>query len=75
MMTMDTKLIPQKIIDLLQRSGALKFDELYKQVKKAYGEFSEEDLNTMLMRMEIQGLVKVYRIPRGKRRVELARVS
>lgn len=69
---MDTKLIPQKIIELLQRNGALKFDELHKRVKKSFNEFTEEDQNSLLMKMEIQGLVKVYRIPKGKRRIELA---
>ena len=69
---MDVKLIPAKIVETLERTGALKFDELYKTVKKANSEFSEGDLNILLMKMEIQGLVKVYRIPRGKRRIELA---
>lgn len=69
---MDTKLIPAKIIELLERNGALKFDDLYKRTKKDQRGFSEDDLNNFLMRMEIQGLVKVYRIPRGKRRIELA---
>ena len=69
---MDTKLIPPKIIELLERNGALKFDDLYKRVKKFNSEFNENDLNNQLMKMEIHGLVKVYRIPRGKRRVELA---
>ena len=69
---MDTKLIPPKIMELLERNGALKFDDLYKRVKKFNSNFTEQDLNTQLMKMEIQGLVKVYRIPRGKRRVELA---
>lgn len=69
---MDTKLVPPKIIELLERNGALKFDDLQKRVKKSFSSFNEEDLNILLMKMEIQGLVKVYRIPRGKRRVELA---
>lgn len=69
---MDTKLIPQKIVELLERYGALKFDDLFKRVKKFNSGLNENDLNNQLMKMEIQGLVKVYRIPRGKRRVELA---
>jgi len=69
---MDLKLMPAKIIELLERNGALKFDELYKKTKRIQSGFAEDDLNTLLMKMEIQGLVKVYRIPRGKRRVELA---
>lgn len=69
---MDVKLITPKIIELLERNGALKFDDLHKRIKKTNSSFTEDDLNTMLMKLEIQGLVKVYRIPRGKRRVELA---
>jgi len=69
---MDVKLIPPKIVELLERNGALKFDQLYKMIKKSNSGFNENDLNTLLMKMEIQGLVKVYRIPRGKRRIELA---
>lgn len=69
---MDTKLIPAKILELLDRNGALKFDDLYKRTKKTHSGFTEESLNSLLMKMEIQGLVKVYRIPRGKRRIELA---
>ena len=71
----DVKLIPAKVVELLERNGALKVDELHNRVKKTYSGFTEEDLETLLMKMEIQGLVKVYRIPRGKRRVELAQVS
>lgn len=70
---MDAKLIPVKILELLERNGALKFDDLFKRTKRTYSDFTEQNLNTLLMKMEIQGLVKVYRIPRGNRRVELAR--
>ena len=69
---MDSKLIPVKLIELLERNGALKFDDLYKRVKKSHNGFTEDDLNTLLFKMEIKGLVKVYRRPRGKRRIELA---
>jgi len=69
---MDEKLLPTTIIEQLERSGALKFDELLKQVQKRHEGLSEGELNIMLMKMEIQGLIRVYRIPRGKRRIELA---
>jgi DNA-binding HxlR family transcriptional regulator len=71
-MTMDEKLLPTTIIEQLERNGALKFDELLKQVQKRYDGLNESELNTMLMKMEIQGLIRVYRIPKGKRRIELA---
>lgn len=69
---MDKKLIPSTIVGLLKRTGALKFDDLYKRTKKQHSGFSEDHLNTLIMRMEIQGLVRVYRLPKGKRRIELA---
>lgn len=69
---MDEKLIPSTIVGFLKRSGAIKFDDLYKKTKKQHSGFSEDHLNTLLMKMEIQGLVKVYRLPKGKRRIELA---
>jgi len=69
---MDEKLLPTTIIEQLERSGALKFDELLKQVQKRHEGLSESELNIMLMKMEIQGLIRVYRIPRGKRRIEVA---
>ena len=69
---MDIKLIPAKILELLERNGALKFEDLYKRTKKVHIGFTEDALNNLLMKMEIQGLVKVYRIPRNKRRIELA---
>ena len=69
---MDEKLLPTTIIEQLERSGPLKFDELLKQVQKRHEGLSEGELNIMLMKMEIQGLIRVYRIPRGKRRIELA---
>jgi DNA-binding HxlR family transcriptional regulator len=71
-MTMDEKLLPTTIIEQLERNGALKFDELLKQVQKRYDGLNESELDTMLMKMEIQGLIRVYRIPKGKRRIELA---
>lgn len=70
---MERKLIQSTIVDLLKREGALTVDNLYKRTKKRHSILSEDDLNKRLMRMEIQGLVKVYQMPRGKRRVELAR--
>jgi len=69
---MDEKLLPTTIIEQLERNGALKFDELLKQVQKRHDGLNESELNTMLMKMEIQGLIRVYRIPKGKRRIELA---
>ena len=68
---MQWKLLPSVIVDTLKRNGALKFKELHKRTKKRFNGLSENDLESMLMKMEIQGLVKVYHLPRGKKRIEL----
>ena len=70
---MEQKLTQSTIIDLLKREGALTVEDLYKRTKKRHSSLTNDDLQKRLMRMEIQGLVKVYQMPRGKRRVELAR--
>ncbi|MCW4050776.1 MAG: hypothetical protein NWE89_13680 [Candidatus Bathyarchaeota archaeon] len=69
---MDKKLLNTTILELLNRSGALKYDQLLKQIKKSYKGINENEMDNTLMKMEIQGLVKVYRIPRGKWRIEPA---
>ena len=70
---MEQKLTQSTIVDLLKREGALTVEDLYKRTKKRHSSLTNDDLQKRLMRMEIQGLVKVYQMPRGKRRVELAR--
>jgi len=69
---MDRKLLPTTIIELLERNGALNVEEMLKKAVKRHEDLTELELEKYLMKMEIQGLVKVYRMPRGKRRIELA---
>jgi hypothetical protein len=69
---MDRKLLPTTIIELLERNRALNVEEMLKKAVKRHEDLTELELEKYLMKMEIQGLVKVYRMPRGKRRIELA---
>ena len=69
---MDAKLIPSNIVEALGRSGAQEFDELLKQVQKYQSGINETEFSKILMEMEIQGLVRVTRMTRGKKRIELA---
>jgi hypothetical protein len=59
-------------MELLERNSALKVDELLKRANTRHDDLTELELEKALMKMEIQGLVRVYRMPRGKQRVELA---
>jgi DNA-binding PadR family transcriptional regulator len=68
---MDAKLIPSNIVEALGRSGAQEFDELLKQVQKYQSGINETEFSKILMEMEVQGLVRVTRMTRGKKRIEL----
>jgi len=72
-MRVNDRLIPTTIVEALGRSGALTVDSLYKRVKKLHGDPGSKYFNDTLMTMELQRLIKVYRMSGDKRRVELAR--
>lgn len=72
-MCVNDRLIPTTIFEALGKSGALTADSLYKRVKKIHGDPGSKYFNDTLMTMELQGLVRVYRMSGDKRRVELAR--
>jgi DNA-binding HxlR family transcriptional regulator len=69
---MDAKLIPSTIVEALGKSGAQEFDDLLKQVQKFQKDINETELGKILMEMEIQGLVRVTKMAKGKRRIELS---
>jgi DNA-binding HxlR family transcriptional regulator len=69
---MDAKLIPSTIVEAFGKSGAQEFDDLLKQVQKYQSGINETELGKILMEMEIQGLVRVTKMAKGKRRIELA---
>ena len=68
---MDAKLIPSTVVEALGKSGAMEFDDLLKQVQKYQKNINENELGNLLMDMEIQGLVRVTKMAKGKRRIEL----
>jgi len=68
---LDAKLIPSTVVEALGRSGAMEFDDLLKQVQKYQKNINENEFGKLLMDMEIQGLVRVTKMAKGKRRIEL----
>ena len=68
---MDAKLIPSTVVEALGKSGAMEFDDLLKQVQKYQKNINENEFGKLLMDMEIQGLVRVTKMAKGKRRIEL----
>ena len=68
---MDAKLIPSTVVVALGRGGAQEFDDLLKKVQKYQSGINETEFSKILMEMEIQGLVRVTRMTREKKRIEL----
>ncbi|MCK4497655.1 hypothetical protein KAU25_00460 [Candidatus Bathyarchaeota archaeon] len=58
------------LLEILQRKGAMTDADLYNMVKESQ-EIGFAALNTELLRLEVQGLIRVTALTRGKRRVEL----
>ena len=61
------------IVEVLEKKGAIPDTELLKEVEGVYGEMSFRELNNQLLKLEVGGIVRVSRLMKGKRRVELVR--
>jgi len=59
------------IVEALQRKGPLADGDLLDEVKESYGEVSFRELNSALLKLELTGILRVTRLMKGKRRVEL----
>ena len=68
---MGFKLVTSEIINVLNRSGDQELDDLFKMVGKMHSDLDSKTFSSYLMEMEIQGLVRVSKMARGKRRIEL----
>ena len=59
------------IVEVLEKKGGMTDIELLKELKGNFGEVSFRELNTNLMRLEMAGVLRVSRLMKGKRQVEL----
>ena len=51
----------------------MEFDSLYRAVSKIHGKLDKRNFEDLIMDLEIRGLIRVYNMARGKRRVELVK--
>ena len=63
------------VVDLIGRKGPLNDDELLKELKNGKDDMSFRELNEILMKLEVNGTIRVSRQMKGKRRVELVEQS
>jgi Fe2+ or Zn2+ uptake regulation protein len=59
------------VLELIGRKGPLTDDELLRELKTGKKDISFRELNSILMKLEISGVIRVSRQMKGKRRVEL----
>ncbi len=59
------------IVEVLEKKGPMTDIDLLKQLKSDLGEVSFRELNRELMRLELAGILRVSRLTKGKRQVEL----
>lgn len=66
--------LPVAIIEALEKKGSLSDVELLEMLKSssAYKDLSFNELNKVLMRMEIAGLIFVSSLTKGRRLIQLA---
>ena len=70
---MNERLVTSTVVDALGRDGALYVDDLYKSVHKMHSGMEKGAFEEILMLMELQALIRVYKMPRGKRKAELTK--
>jgi len=63
------------VVEILEKKDALTDIDLLHDIKGNFGEISLRELNRILMKLEISGIVRVSRLMKGKRRVELVTAS
>jgi hypothetical protein len=72
-MHVNERLVTSTVVDALGRDGALYLDDLYKKVHKMHSGIEKGKFEEVLMLMELQGLIMVYKMPRGKKKAELTK--
>ena len=62
------------IVEVLEKKkGVLNDGELYKALKTSPDELSLRTLNKALMKLEIDGIIRVFELMKNKRRIELVK--
>lgn len=59
------------IVEYLEKKGPISDVDLQKEMKVSFGDVSFRELNKNLMKLELAGILRVTRLMKGKRQVEL----
>jgi hypothetical protein len=69
--TWKTRPAHSALLEMLARKGAVADTDLFETVKEEFDDLGFKDFNTLLMRLEVSGKIRVTSTARGKRRIEL----
>lgn len=67
--------LPLAIVEVLERKGPMTDIDLHKELKTDFGEVSFREVNQNLMKLELGGILRVSRLMKGKRQVELVKTG
>ena len=68
----DSQPLHTTIVELLdKKKGVLTDGELYKDLKASPDELSLRTLNKALMKLEVDGIIRVFELTKNKKRIEL----
>ncbi len=59
------------LLEILAKKGAVADTDLFEALKEEFDDLGFKDFNTLLMRLEVSGKIRVSSTARGKRRIEL----
>jgi transcription initiation factor IIE alpha subunit len=60
-----------RILEILEKKKAMNDDELYKILYTQLNNVGKRELNKVLLKLEIKGLIRVSNLTKNKKRVEL----
>lgn len=69
--TWKTRPAHSALLEMLAKKGAVTDTDLFETVKEEFDDLGFKDFNTLLMRLEVSGKIRVTSTARGKRRIEL----
>jgi hypothetical protein len=69
---LEAKPLHTLLIETLEsHKGSLTDAQLLKQLKKLNSDLNDRQLNKVLLRLELEGLIHVYTLTKNRRRIEL----
>lgn len=70
-MNMSSPLLQGEILEVIKSKSSIRFEDLFKEIKKIDPDVEEKDILRVLLKMEILGMVNVTRLSKKDFLIEL----